>query len=550
MEDRSQPLEVSRKFASTALAIFLLVAAGLLAKQVVSARIATKDACGFYLPLAGEVQRGNRGSWQHPMIPPAYPLCTGLLARLVDSGDQPLELSGRLISAASVLVIVVLVYLIAASLFGRRVAVAAAALTAVNRWMIYFGASVGPDMMYGALAAGAVLCLVRYAQKPSAAWALGAAAASGAAALTRAEGVLLPVICVSTILVVGAFSKKRRTVRCVVHAGLLVAVVAVIFSPRLAYMHKRTGYYVLDVRALQVLHGRGYKPDPTWWHMPIEAGRIELGKAPAGKTLAARLQEAGETLLMVIGPATWFFAGAWFFGKKNIPRRSTGQAIIATVIIAQVAVTAPIKMDRRYVAAVAGLAQIWGGLGLVVLAERMRGASGWAGRFGRSIRRQMVGLGLIMAAMACWSLLGSNAGLRHPQLRFLAKRIIRVAGEGRTVLADSPQVPYYAHGRYVVVAVRDSRTGTLEIGRILQICRDHEVDFIVAETGETWCRSLIEQAMPGGPAAESVVVQYRSDKKAKGRGKTSYLIDARRLAELLNVETSSSASTHRRSCSS
>ena len=99
----SAPLDISRRFAIVGVAIFLVVAAGLLAKQITWSKIPTRDACGFYLPLAKAFAAGHSDAAQHPMVPPLYPLSMGLLARAVGFADDPAELAAQIISAVSVL---------------------------------------------------------------------------------------------------------------------------------------------------------------------------------------------------------------------------------------------------------------------------------------------------------------------------------------------------------------------------------------------------------------------------------------------------------------
>ncbi|MCK4275618.1 MAG: glycosyltransferase family 39 protein [Phycisphaerae bacterium] len=531
----SAPLEISRRFAVVGVAIFLVVAAVLLAKQIAWSKIATRDACGFYLPLANAFAVGHRDAAQHPMVPPLYPFSMGLLARAVGFADDPAELAGQIISAVSVLSLVVCVYFIASMTFSRRTGLAAGALVAVNRWIIRFGGNVGPAMMYSVFVTLVVLGVLRYKTKPSAWVAAFVGVVSAAAALTRSEGVFLAPLAAIVMLAVVLGGKRRQAARVVLHLAIMIVVVGLLWSPRLSYMRAKTGRYVLDVRTTQLLEGQTAKRNPSWWRPPNEAARIQLRTGRRARSYSDVLQEAGETLVMVIGPATWVLAGVWFFRRKNIPRRGAAQLIIAAVVITEIAIVARVKMDRRYVASVASVAQVWGGLGMVVLSERLRGMRGRLGAFGRSLTQQMVAMGFLIAALACWSVLSSNVGTRHQELRRLGRQIRDLAGAGQVVLGTSTEPAYYADGRSVLIVEPHSESAGLSPEQLGRICRANAVGFIVIRSDENWCSWLGDLAA-GGEAAKGVVLGAGSSgKRARrtGRAIVSYLIDAEKLIKLL-----------------
>jgi len=536
---RPAPLEVSARFGRGALLVFALLAAGLLGKQMFFARVATEDACGFYLPLAEAVAQGRWAEAQHPMIPPVYPFVVGMLARGLPFWVQPADSAGRIVSAASVLVLLPLIYGIGQSLFSRRVGLAAAGLVAANRWIIYFGANVGPAMLYAAFLALCVLALIRYVRAPGVVWAATAALAAAAAAMTRSEGIFLPVLAMIVLVIAALRRKVRPVARVALHAGVVIVLVAVVCWPRLAYMHRTSGAAVLDVRTFQLLD-RDAKPNPDWWRMPLAKARLELGRIDHSRPLGEAAQEAAETIGMVIGPATWLLALIWLLGRKPGPQRPWGQLLILTVVLAEILIVAPVKMDRRYVAAVAGPAQIWGALGMVALAERLRARKGWTGRFGASLGRQLVALGLLLAGLACWSVLSANVGTRHRELASLGRAIRTAHSPGGIILGTSPEPAYYAGGRLVHLVTGDAGEATLSPGELAALCAAHDVDFIVIRSDETWAPWLIRRLAAPGPPPEYLIasgttgeIPHRGDGPIR-----SYVIDARRLpADLSSHET-------------
>lgn len=520
------PLEISRRFAAIWLAIFLLACAALLYKQIAFSQIATSDACGYYLPLARAYAAG--GAWQHPMVPPAYPLATGMLAERLAVTDDPHEFAGRIISAASVIGIVVCVYCIGWLLWSRRLGLAAAALTAVNPWIIRIGGNVGPSQMYGLFLCLAILFLVVYCQKPSLLAAVGAAVFSALAALSRSEGIFMPLLALA-VPILCVCRSWRRWLRAAGHVAVIIVVVLAAWWPRLSFMRAETGMYVLDVRVLQALPWTRNCVDRAWFKLPdqVESDRRERPYRRS-HTAGEVFQEAAESLVMVIGPVTWVLAGLWIVGRRKVPLRCAGQWIIAAVIVAQLAMVLPVKMDRRYVAAVAGPAQIWGGLGLIVLAERLRNVRSALRKLGESISLQMVGVSVLAAALAAWSLSMTNVGTRHVELRDLG-RLIRDSeqyGPGRVIMSITPEPVYYAGGKLALPPLTGRPNENFSPAEIRRSCRAKSVSLIVIRSRDRWAGWLLRRIASGElPAGALVAARTGGGRKPV----TSYLIDAEKL---------------------
>ena len=518
------PPAISVCTARWALAGAMVVAMLLLAKQLAMAQIATKDACAYYLPLARLAAAGDPAGVEHPMIPPVYVWATAWAAGLFAGWADAFETAGRMVSAASVLATVLLVYVLAAGLATRRVALAAAALAACNPWVIRLGANVGPESLYSLWLTATVAALAVYWRRPSVAMAAAAAATSALAPLTRSEGLFLPVV---TAAALAFFGLARRCKSAVARHLLIWGVITLVFwAPRARSIQRQTGFYALDIRML-------YMVPPIRRHLPAFLGTpphqraaVAVGSLGSGRAVGAALDEAQESLLMVIGPVTWAMLLLWFLGRRYLgePARSQVRAprgpvlLIAAICVFQLIAVAPVKMDRRYVVSIAPLLQVFAGLGLVSLVELLRLLRGVIGRLGRSIPAQLVGLALLVGAHAAWSVMMTNVGARHAELRALGALAGEMLGPGRTYLATSPEAAYYARGSSVLLMWDDPRA-SLSMPQLLSACRQHRVDAIVLREGETWADGL--EALP----ADSPAIIASA-----GRGPEAKLIDAAALA--------------------
>ncbi len=523
------PLRISRRLVAVGMAVCLCLAAALLAKQMAGAKIATRDACAYYLPLARLVTDKGLEASQHPIIPPVYPTLIGLVGPLLDTADDPFELAGRLLSAVSVLGMIVCVYALGRTLSGPRVGLAAASLCSVNYWILRLGANVGPAATYSLLLTGMVLLLVRYARKPTVLGAAAVGLAAALAGLTRTEGLLMAPLAGTVLLVLAPRNPAGAGVRGLLHVAVLVAVVAAVWWPRVAWMKQATGYAVPDVRVIEAVRGSQVKAEhPEWWRPPEHLNDDTAVGRP--RSLAFRVQEAIEVLGMVLTPWAWALAGVWLLRRRPACRLD-GQLIVVAVLLVQIATVARVKVDRRYVMTVAGMFQVWAGLGLVALMERLRSARGLPQRLGQSVSAQLVALWVGMAGLAALPLFGSNVGVRHQELRALGERVLREAGPGAVVACATSEPSYYAQGKAVIPVGGDEEGNDLARDELREFCRRHAVDFLVLRTRDTWSAWLLENAEagtlpPGALVAEADNEHTRGWKEKPVR---SYLIDVKKL---------------------
>lgn len=109
------------------------------------------------------------------------------------SGDS--RAVGRLAGAALGALAVLLLYLIAKRIWGRRVGLVAAAMAAVFPPLVLLSRDLVSESLFVALELGAVLCVLEFRRTRALRWAAGAGALCGLAALTRNTGfaLLVPV---------------------------------------------------------------------------------------------------------------------------------------------------------------------------------------------------------------------------------------------------------------------------------------------------------------------------------------------------------------------
>ena len=538
------PADESAARSRWVLGLILLVAAALLGKQMAFARIATADATGYYLPLARAFAAfariatadatgyylplarafaaGDGDEAQNIIIPPLYPMVVGFCSPAFAWADDPCEQAGRAVSAIAALALVVLVYALGAELGSRRVGLVAAALTATNRAVIRIGVAVGPDMFYAALLAGLALLVLKYRARarPALAGAIGAAAAL--AALVRSEGLLLVGFAGVAIALAPMAGARRRWGRRMLGVALMLAAAAVVWLPRLDYMKRKTGWAVLDIRLVNTLDRGRFEQDPHVWLMPRQVYTGTAHALKPAKPPGARVGEAVESLADVIGYASWPLIVFWLVaGRRHLAKRP-GRVVLAAMLVMELGVLATVVLGKRYVTIVTGPAQVWAALGAVALGECLRRRAAGAQAAAAVSRRLLAGLGVLLVVSAGVSLFSTNHGSRHTERRDLGRLARERLGRGRIILAQGPQLPYYADARFIIAT--DSRHGgEMDAVALGALCRTHDADLIELGTKSPSSRWLLEQITSARLPAGALVAER------SGGEYTTYLIDARKL---------------------
>jgi 4-amino-4-deoxy-L-arabinose transferase-like glycosyltransferase len=146
--------------------------------------------------------------------PPLYPVALAAV-RAVGLGLTTERLLGALLGVATVL----LVYLIACRIWGPRIALVAAAITAVFPPLAFLSATVLSEVLFLPLVLASVLAALRYRDDRRLRWALAAGVLCGLAALTRTVG--LPI---AVALAAGAWVGRPRFSRAALVPPLVVLV--------------------------------------------------------------------------------------------------------------------------------------------------------------------------------------------------------------------------------------------------------------------------------------------------------------------------------------
>jgi 4-amino-4-deoxy-L-arabinose transferase-like glycosyltransferase len=160
--------------------------------------LARSIAAGDGYPQSGYLLQGGPTAIRGP----GYPYLLGAVYAL--SGDS--LTAGRFTSAALGALSVLLLYLIAKRLWGRRIGLLAAALAAVFPPLVLVSRDLVSESLFISLELGALLCVLNFRRSGGALrWAAAAGALCGLAALTRNTGIalLLP-------LMLGVWTLRRR----------------------------------------------------------------------------------------------------------------------------------------------------------------------------------------------------------------------------------------------------------------------------------------------------------------------------------------------------
>lgn len=150
--------------------------------------------------------------------PPLYPLALAVVHVLGGAGT-----GGRLLGALLGVATVLLAFLIASRLWGRRAAVVTGALAAVFPPLVLLNASLLSESLFLPLELAVLLATLEYRDRRKLRWAVLAGALCGLAALTRVNGLLLVIAAL-----VGVWTLRPRSRRSALLASLAVLVAAVV----------------------------------------------------------------------------------------------------------------------------------------------------------------------------------------------------------------------------------------------------------------------------------------------------------------------------------
>jgi 4-amino-4-deoxy-L-arabinose transferase-like glycosyltransferase len=155
--------------------------------------------------------------------PPAYPY---LLAAVYEASGNSYTVA-RLAGALLGTLVVLFVYLLGRRLFGEMTGLVAAAVAAVFPSLVFWNAALLTEPLFLALELGAVLAALAARDRRSLAWAAGAGALAGTAALARSNGiVLVPILAVAVWTV-----RPRLTAPSLAAPAALLASAVLVLAP-------------------------------------------------------------------------------------------------------------------------------------------------------------------------------------------------------------------------------------------------------------------------------------------------------------------------------
>lgn len=167
------------------------------------------------IPLAG-------GPTAYP--PPGYPVALAIAYRIVGVGSEHTRWeAGRIEEAVLGTIVVVLIALIAARLFGRAAGLLSGAIAAVYPPLLLVGSSLMSESLFIPLVLGAVLAALVYRDSGRLRWVVASGVLVALAALTRSNGIvlILPVIFL-------VWTKRPRWSRSAVRAPLVVLAATIV----------------------------------------------------------------------------------------------------------------------------------------------------------------------------------------------------------------------------------------------------------------------------------------------------------------------------------
>jgi 4-amino-4-deoxy-L-arabinose transferase-like glycosyltransferase len=179
-------------------------------------RIAVSLAHGHGFGATALAQPGTASA----LRPPLYPLMLAATYRIVGHSWT----AARALEAVLGVAFVLLLFLLARRLYGRRVALVAAALAAIMPTLVVLNASLLSETLFLPLEIAALLAAVAWRQTPALRFAVGAGVACGAAVLTRSVGIAVLVSVIVAIVTASAPWRVRLRAAAVV-AGIAIALV-------------------------------------------------------------------------------------------------------------------------------------------------------------------------------------------------------------------------------------------------------------------------------------------------------------------------------------
>lgn len=171
------------------------------------------------------------------VFPPLYPI----LIAFVSFFTRNFEAAGRITSLATGVLLILPIFFVALKLYGRRVALISAALTALHPLLIALSASVYSEGSFLTLVMGGVYWGLRAIHQEAKWAALFAGGCFGLAYLVRPEAIVLaPLVCLAILAV--ALMEHKSFVKGLLSCGMLLVSFGVLAAPYVAFLSSHTGH--------------------------------------------------------------------------------------------------------------------------------------------------------------------------------------------------------------------------------------------------------------------------------------------------------------------
>ena len=175
-------------------------------------------------------------------FPPLYPLLIAGVSLVTGNG----ELAARAINVALGAALVIPMFKIAEPLYGRRVAIAVAALVVFHPLLISAAASTYAEGPYLTLMMFAMLCLTRWVRNRRPMTGMGAGIFLGLAYLIRPEAFLFAGLCiVAGVASAALFGQRRATL---IGTLCLAGAFFVVAAPNVAFLSYATGHLRIEAK--------------------------------------------------------------------------------------------------------------------------------------------------------------------------------------------------------------------------------------------------------------------------------------------------------------
>lgn len=188
---------------------------------------------------------------------PLYPAAVAALGSLLHN----VPLAGIIVSVTAGALLPIPVYYLARHLYGQRVALVAAILVAFLPYLVWLSTDTYSEPLFLTLLVTTLLFAVLALDLRHATFALLAGIFLGLAYLDRPTGMYLLPVTILFLVGVG-LTRRSRPARIAAHVALIVVAFLVMAAPYVAFLHRSTGYLLLDgksagLRAMSLAMYRG-----------------------------------------------------------------------------------------------------------------------------------------------------------------------------------------------------------------------------------------------------------------------------------------------------